>query len=110
MDMINFMKFNLFPETSPMKEAIELIQQTHFTDISTGQKMGLGWHIGSFNSKKYLEHTGGTGGYRSFIGLIPEMKIGVVILSNSDQDVASLGIEILRKVFEEQVKNSLAKN
>ena len=31
-------------------------------------------------------HNGGTGGYSSFIGMLPKDKIGVVILSNSDDN------------------------
>ncbi len=97
-DMVLFMKLNLFPEKSTYKEAIQLTQKVHFTDKSNGRKMGLGWHIGNFNEEIYLEHTGGTGGYRSFIGLIPGSKLGVVILSNSDNDVSDLGISILKIV------------
>ncbi|MDQ3190013.1 MAG: serine hydrolase [Bacteroidota bacterium] len=97
-DMNKFVKHNLDPKKSALFEAINFTQQLHFKDSSSGMKMGLGWHIGSFYNEKYLEHTGGTGGYRSFIGICPESKIGVVILSNSDNDVSALGIEILKEL------------
>lgn len=97
-DMVRFVKFNLYPQTSTLSKAVEYAQQVHFTDLSNGMKTGLGWHIGSFYNEKYLEHTGGTGGYRSFLGICPESKIGIVILSNSDNDVSALGLEILKEL------------
>lgn len=95
-DMLLFLKLNIFPEKCLSANVILLTQQEHFYERENGRKMGLGWHIGNFNKEKYLEHTGGTGGYRSFIGLTPESKTGIVILSNSNNDVSAIGIEILK--------------
>ena len=97
-DMIKFMRYNLYPEQSVLPDAIIYAQKIHFKDYMTGMQTGLGWHIGRFNNEKYLEHTGGTGGYRSFIGICPESKMGVIVLSNSDNGVAELGIEILKEL------------
>ena len=103
-DMMKFMRYNLRPEGN-LKQAAELASQVHFTDHKTGQKMGLGWHIGWFYEHKYLEHTGGTGGYRSFLGMIPGTNTGVIILSNSDNDVSAIGLKIL-EIAAEQEKNN----
>lgn len=97
-DMVKFIRYNLNPQKSPLSKAIDYAQQLHFTDLISGMEMGLGWHIGSFYNEKYLEHTGGTGGYRSFLGICPESQTGVVILSNSDNDVSALGLEILKEL------------
>lgn len=97
-DMLKFAKANLNPESTSLGDAIRLAQEVHFTDQDNGRNMGFGWHIGGFYGHKYLEHTGGTAGYRSFIGLIPERKIAVIILSNSDKDVAHTGIKILEHI------------
>ena len=97
-DMIKFMRYNLYPEQSVLSDAIIYAQKIHFKDYMTGMQTGLGWHIGRFNNEKYLEHTGGTGGYRSFIGICPQSKMGVIVLSNSDNGVAELGIEILKEL------------
>ncbi|HET6244205.1 MAG: beta-lactamase family protein [Bacteroidetes bacterium] len=97
LDMIKFIRNNLYPDQSPFNGAIRQTQQIHFIDSMNGIQTGLGWHLGYFSNEKYLEHTGGTGGYRSFLGIIPESKIGIVVLSNSDNDVSVLGKQILKE-------------
>jgi serine-type D-Ala-D-Ala carboxypeptidase/endopeptidase len=103
-DMMKFMRFSLQPH-GELQPAAELASQVHFIDNKTGQRMGLGWHIGWFNEHKYLEHTGGTGGYRSFLGIIPGTNTGVIVLSNSDNDVSSIGLQVL-KIAAEHEKNN----
>lgn len=41
-------------------------------------------------------HNGGTGGYRSFLGFVPETKTAVVALANTSQSVDALAIEVLQ--------------
>lgn len=110
-DMMSFMRYNLKPE-GQLKQAMQLAAQTHFTDGKSGQRMGLGWHLGSFYGEHYLEHTGGTGGYRSFIGLVPGTNTGVVVLSNSDNDVAAIGIELLKMAaeHEKEIRKTIVSN
>jgi serine-type D-Ala-D-Ala carboxypeptidase/endopeptidase len=97
-DMMKFMWYGIYPDATYLKEDVELTQQIHFWDRHSNIKTGLGWHIGTFFGEKYLEHTGGTGGYRSFIGICPNSKTGVVILSNSNNEVDQLGLEILKQL------------
>lgn len=104
MDMMSFMRHNLQP-SGELEAAMKLAQQTHFTDPKSGQQMGLGWHKGWFYDQPYFEHTGGTGGYRSFIGMIPGTNTGVVVLSNSDNDVAAAGIELLKLAAKHEKDN-----
>jgi CubicO group peptidase (beta-lactamase class C family) len=67
-------------------------------DYDDKQKIGLAWMlthdpVGDF---EIVWHTGGTGGFRSFLGFSKEKEILVVILNNSTQSVDFLGVEILR--------------
>jgi hypothetical protein len=60
----------------------------------------LGWqHARLPNGPPLLWHTGGTGGYASWYGLVKETQTGVV-LSNSANRVDGLGERILRCVQE----------
>ncbi len=45
---------------------------------------------------RFVWHNGGTGGYASFVGFIPETQAAVVVLANSAKSVDSVGVEILR--------------
>lgn len=44
---------------------------------------GLGWFIGLYDHDKVLYHDGSSDGFRSRVLLLPEKKIGIVILTNS---------------------------
>jgi CubicO group peptidase (beta-lactamase class C family) len=52
--------------------------KTHF------QAYGLGWGVSDRNGYVNLEHTGGLPGMLSSTLLIPELNVGVVVLTNSD--------------------------
>ena len=43
---------------------------------------GLGWSLYQWNGQKLLSHGGGIDGFTSLVALIPEEKIGLVILTN----------------------------
>jgi CubicO group peptidase (beta-lactamase class C family) len=45
---------------------------------------GLGWMIEDYRGKKLLEHGGGIDGMTAQVAMVPEEKLGVVVLANSD--------------------------
>ena len=45
---------------------------------------GLGWGLRDYRGHKYVGHTGGLPGYVSQVSLIPDMKLGVVVLTNQE--------------------------
>ena len=45
---------------------------------------GLGWDLQEYNGKKIVSHTGGVNGFVTSVTLIPEEKLGIVILTNTD--------------------------
>jgi hypothetical protein len=49
---------------------------------------GLGWCTGIYRGHYYLHHVGGIDGFISQVSLLPQGKIGVVVLSNSSGDGA----------------------
>ena len=49
---------------------------------NTGMEIGLGWLMRPKKGSEIVWHNGGTGGYRSFAGLDPKVRIGVVVLTN----------------------------
>lgn len=94
-DMARFIQANL----GLMETALaSLLKETHGKRAGTGQEgldIGLGWHIVPLGDSSLIWHNGGTGGYRSFCGFIPEQKMGVVVLSNSVYDIDTLGFHLL---------------
>jgi CubicO group peptidase (beta-lactamase class C family) len=61
-----------------------LSPSTHFWSY------GLGWRMNDYRGKKVVWHTGGIVGFLAYVGLVPEEKLGIVVLSNGD-----LGYELL---------------
>jgi CubicO group peptidase (beta-lactamase class C family) len=47
---------------------------------------GLGWFIEEYNGRKVVSHTGGVNGFVTSVTLIPEEKLGIVVLTNTDQN------------------------
>jgi CubicO group peptidase (beta-lactamase class C family) len=66
-----------------------------------GGAIAHGWHIDRTNGaifgiKEIVWHNGGTGGFRSYIGFIPEKKTGIVILSNqASEELDRLAISMI---------------
>ena len=59
---------------------------------------GLGWGLREYRGRKYVGHTGGLPGYVSQVALIPEMKLGVVVLTN--QEATGLFLSIILHVLD----------
>ena len=53
---------------------------------------GLGWMLRDWRGKKMVYHTGSLAGYVSRTTLIPELGLGVVVLTNQEADPAHAAI------------------
>src|SRR5690606_32894870 len=84
-----------------LQHAMALTRQfTFFTPDNTD--IGLGWHMSMLDGTIYFHHTGGTGGSSSFIGLSPDTKTAVIVLSNAAESVNPVGVAIIRKLLSAQ--------
>jgi CubicO group peptidase (beta-lactamase class C family) len=45
---------------------------------------GLGWGLSDYRGRKIVHHTGGLQGYVSRVTMLPELKLGVVVLTNQE--------------------------
>jgi len=96
-DLLKYLQANMHPEGRPLEHALreshrELFQEDERTAF------GMNWiHTRSERLQQtMIWHNGGTGGFRSFIGFTGDSRLGVLILSNSSEDVDDLAIELLR--------------
>jgi len=93
-DMAKYIEANMTKAPKQLQEAIDLSQKVTF---ESGQNIvGLGWHITKRKEHTIYQHSGGTGGFRTFVGFDKERQIGVVVLSNSAEEVAMIGMGLLR--------------
>ncbi|MFL9484563.1 serine hydrolase domain-containing protein [Chitinophagaceae bacterium LWZ2-11] len=96
-DLLKYARANMDTTPSALNRAMMLTHQATFK-MKEGA-MGLGWGIFKSDSYDYLTHTGGTGGFSSFILINLKSRIAIVILSNKVVDnLDNLGSDILELV------------
>ena len=96
-DLLKYLHANMHPAGQPLEHALmeshrELFRENDRTTI------GMNW-IHTQNKRlqqPMIWHNGGTGGFRSFLGFTEDGRFGVLILSNSSEDVDDLAIQLLR--------------
>ncbi len=95
-DMIIFMKAQLGSKNN-LANAIELSHKETFSVAE--QTMGLGWRIEKLENQQIFYHSGGTGGFRSFVAFNDKQQKAIVILSNTAVDVTNIGFSILEQAL-----------
>ncbi|NOK58463.1 MAG: CubicO group peptidase, beta-lactamase class C family [Chloroflexi bacterium AL-W] len=111
-DMLCFLVANL-DDTNDLMVMLQFCHAGRAHINQTDNQIGLGWHIKTLLEQQHtvLWHNGGTGGYRSYVGLIKQRETGVVILSNNgpgrqeqrnpSQSVDYIGEQILQRLMVE---------
>jgi CubicO group peptidase (beta-lactamase class C family) len=94
-DMLTFLAANMGLQKTPLCAAMDLAQTPRRPTDADGMQVGLAWLILTGAKRPICWHNGGTGGYRSFIGFDKAAKLGIVVLSNSSQDVDDIGFHFL---------------
>ncbi|MBL7728423.1 MAG: serine hydrolase, partial [Dinghuibacter sp.] len=58
---------------------------------------GLGWFLGEYAGREIVSHTGGVNGFVTSLTLVPEEKLAVIVLTNTDHNelYSSLNNELL---------------
>lgn len=93
-ELLAFARANLNPDDTKLAAALRLAQQHHRKDPKKGPTVGLGWHFDKTGKQPW--HNGGTGGFRTFLGIDPERRCAVVVLANTTSNrVNRLAREIL---------------
>jgi serine-type D-Ala-D-Ala carboxypeptidase/endopeptidase len=105
-DMMNFLAANLGASYGDWTY-ISALAQTPRVSIHSrslaGSRAGLGWLLSPLPEvpEEVIWQAGTTGGFASYIGLLRQSGIGVVILSNSANPVDQLGKEIIRLLYDD---------
>lgn len=65
---------------APISDLLKQCHKQQYGDVA------LGWMISHSDNGDIIWHNGGTGGFRTFLGLNPKTQKGIVILSNTSED------------------------
>lgn len=94
-DMLKFAAANLGLTESPLLAAMQMTHQPRHDTGLPDLEIGLNWHILKKFDTVIVWHNGGTGGYHSFVGFDQKQRRGVVVLSNSANDIDDIGRHLL---------------
>jgi len=72
----------VLPIEEPGKEAHPAFAETR----ANFALYGLGWGLRDYRGKKLVGHTGGLSGFVSRTALVPELKLGIVVLTNGEEN------------------------
>ncbi|MFC6634881.1 serine hydrolase domain-containing protein [Microbulbifer taiwanensis] len=92
---------SLVASARDLKQLLEqqMVESCPIWDYCTGGEKSAGlrlaWMENDFEGQQLVWHNGATGGFRSFVGFIPERRQGVVVLSNGAVPVEYLGAQLL---------------
>ncbi|MCB0558233.1 MAG: beta-lactamase family protein [Lewinellaceae bacterium] len=107
--LATFVLANLKVDKSRYSAVMEQAQQARvdveFPGLPSPTEAGYGWLISKLNAQSnqpVVWMYGGTAGFRSFIGFIKDAGIGVVLLSNSANDIREMGFEMLEELYREE--------
>lgn len=98
-DLLALLRAHLDPHLTGLTEALTLVQQPRAT-VNRRLQVGLGWHLSAIRGTPHtaLWHNGGTGGSFSYVALLREARVGVVVLTNTVRSVDRLGTRLLRQL------------
>jgi D-alanyl-D-alanine-carboxypeptidase/D-alanyl-D-alanine-endopeptidase len=99
-DLLRFLDLQLEPPPTRLGRPARATQEPR---VRRGRMwQGLGWVSLPLRGRPHrmLWHNGGTGGFRSFVGFVPETRTGVVVLSNCARSVDAIGFRIVEAIGE----------
>lgn len=94
-DMLTFLAANLGLQESRLFEAMQVTHLPRY-GVNETMRVGLAWHIRDLDDLQIIEHHGATGGYWGFAGFMKDQQVGVVVLTNTFQDIDQIGLDLLQ--------------
>ncbi|MFZ6742284.1 serine hydrolase [Undibacterium sp. JH2W] len=97
-DMLKFLAANMGKQKSSVQTIVDKMQEP-LEPQGPGKPVWLAWGGGNRYGSEIINHSGGTGGYRSYIGFDRKAGKGVVVLSNATTDVDDIGSKIINSEY-----------
>ncbi|TFG76867.1 MAG: serine hydrolase, partial [Chrysiogenales bacterium] len=94
-DMLSYVAANMDLKPSPLSGAMALARQDLKDTTIPDMRIGLAWHLRKSQDTVIVWHNGGTAGYHSFVGFDVKKGMGIVVLSNSANDIDNIGLHFL---------------
>ena len=75
--------------TTPYARTPQELRKYRWRDRLSDAHYGLGWRIYNYSGTKIVYHGGWVKGFRAEMGFIPDQKVGIVVLVNSESMMAN---------------------
>lgn len=98
-DMLRFLAAHLELIDTPLKPAMRRMRSIRKETGIPNLEIMMGWHVVTAFDLTLVWHNGGTGGFRSFSGIDPANKKGVIVLSNTDNETDDIGRHLLVRKY-----------
>lgn len=101
-EMLLYLKAQMNKNSSELTSAIQMSHEPLFKESNTSS-VAMNWMISKSPqlNQPFLWHNGGTGGFSSFIGFTEDKQYGLVILSNSSNDLDDFALDLLKELMKE---------
>jgi D-alanyl-D-alanine-carboxypeptidase/D-alanyl-D-alanine-endopeptidase len=86
-------------EADGLRAALRDAQRVRRPTGMPNMDIGLAWHVFHKFGVDLVWHNGGTGGYHSWLGFLPGMGVGAVVLSNSSTEIDDIGMHLVEPKF-----------
>jgi D-alanyl-D-alanine-carboxypeptidase/D-alanyl-D-alanine-endopeptidase len=95
-DLLTLLRAHLEPDSTALPDALRLVQRPRVRR-NRWLHVGLGWFLSPVRSSGHtaLWHNGGTGGFASYVALLPTVDAGVVVLADRARSVDRPGVRLL---------------
>ena len=94
-DLVRFLAANMDSNATPISTDLRETHRPRHTAGGPSVSIGLAWHLIHAPGSEIVMHNGGTGGFHSFIGYDPAMRVGVVVLSNGAAEIDDIALHLL---------------
>jgi CubicO group peptidase (beta-lactamase class C family) len=91
-ELLDFAASQLAAGTDWVRDAQRLRQPL---DATSGRSNALGWAVQRLGTREVWWHNGGTGGFRTYLAIVPAEGIALVVLTNGKGDADALARGIL---------------
>jgi hypothetical protein len=97
--MIRYLAANMGLIDTPLRDAMRMTHEDRQPSGYFGTLIALAWHVNVLYGTEIIWHNGATGGYWCFCGFRPDIRLGVVVLSNYMYDLDRIGLHLLEPKY-----------
>jgi CubicO group peptidase (beta-lactamase class C family) len=98
-DMVVFLEAAMGLHRTELTSAFATLLSVQRSTLEPNLKAALGWMVRTVDGRSFVEKGGTSIGFHSYVGYDPTRHVGVVVLSNSVNDIEDVGRHLLDATY-----------